>query len=402
MKKPLIVLLSFLLICCSFTYARAEETKIEEPDNLYALSSCLMDADSGRVLFEKNGSEQRAMASTTKIMTLIVTLEQSDLDEVVTISQKAARQPDVQLNVNTGEKYYLKDLCYSLMLESHNDAAVAIAEHVGGSVEKFAALMNEKAKDLNLVHTHFITPNGLDAKDADGIHGTTAIELAKIMSYCIKESPKRKEFLKITQTSSHTFTDLNGKRSFSCNNHNAFLNMMEGALSGKTGFTGNAGYCYVGALKRDGRTFVVALLGCGWPNNKTYKWSDTKKLMNYGLENYEYKPIWKELTLKPVPVLKGIPKSGKRNDTATTDIYIKCTKKQKEKKLLLRKDETVDVSYECKKTISAPIEAGTQIGKIIYSLNGNTIKEYPIVTNTCVEELDYKWCVQKVFDWFFF
>lgn len=401
MKKKLMVLFSLFLICCSFTYTRAEEAKIEEPDNLYALSSCLMDADTGRVLFEKNGSEQRAMASTTKIMTLIVTLENCNLNDVVTISQNAARQPDVQLNVNSGEKYYLKDLCYSLMLESHNDAAVAIAEHVGGSVEKFAQLMNDKAKDLNLIHTHFITPNGLDAKDADGIHGTTAIELAKIMSYCIKESPKKKEFLKITRTSSHSFTDLDGKRSFSCNNHNAFLNMMEGALSGKTGFTGNAGYCYVGALKRDGKTFVVALLGCGWPNNKTYKWSDTKKLMNYGLKYYDYQTIWKEITLKPVPVLKGIPESGERSDTAKTDIFIKCTKKQKDKKLLLREDEKVEVSYECKKTITAPIKAGTQIGKIIYSLNGEKIKEYPIVTSTTVEELDFSWCLHKVLDWFF-
>ena len=103
------------------------------------------------------------------------------------------------------------------------------------------------------------------------------------MSYCIKNET----FLEITRTPSHQFSNLAGTKTYNCNNHNAFLQMMEGALSGKTGFTGNAGYCYVGALRRDERTFVVALLACGWPNNKTYKWSDTKTLMEYGLSQYQ-------------------------------------------------------------------------------------------------------------------
>ena len=191
------------------------------------------------------------------------------------------------------------------MLESHNDSAVAIAEHLAGSVEGFARMMNEKAKDLGCNDTYFITPNGLDATKTitykDGTsevktHSTTARDLARIMSYCIMESPQKETFLKITRTASHSFQNVklkedgsvtNGSKSYSCNNHNAFLSMMDGALSGKTGFTGNAGYCYVGALERDGRTFVVSLLACGWPNNKTYKWSDTKKLMGYGIDNYQ-------------------------------------------------------------------------------------------------------------------
>ena len=97
--------------------------------------------------------------------------------------------------------------------------------------------------------------------------------------------------MEITGTPTYSFTDLSGKRSFTCNNHNAFLNMMEGALTGKTGFTGDAGYCYVGAVKQDDRTFVAALLGCGWPNNKTYKWSDMKKLMEFAFSNYHYMDI---------------------------------------------------------------------------------------------------------------
>jgi len=130
----------------------------EELKQLYAQSAVLLDADSGRVLFEKNGYEQKPMASTTKIMTLIVTLENAHLDEVVTVSEYAAGMPDVQLGIRKGEQYRLKDLLYSLMLESHNDSAVAIAEHVSGSVEAFAKLMNAKARDIGCYETYFITP----------------------------------------------------------------------------------------------------------------------------------------------------------------------------------------------------------------------------------------------------
>lgn len=133
------------------------EIEIEEPKNLYALSACLMDADSGRILFGKEEDVHRANASTTKIMTLIITLEHADLNEVVTFSDYAASQPDVQLNGASGEQFLLKDLCFSLMLESHNDSAVAIAEHVAGSVEAFAGLMNEKAAELGCMDTYFIT-----------------------------------------------------------------------------------------------------------------------------------------------------------------------------------------------------------------------------------------------------
>lgn len=266
---------------------------------LYAQSAVLMDADSGRILYGKNEDQIMPMASTTKIMTCIVALENANTDDFVKVSSYAARMPKVKLTVQEGEYYRLGDLLYSLMLESHNDSAVAIAEHVGGSVEGFAKMMNQKARDLGCFDTYFITPNGLDAVvgENERFHSTTAADLARIMSYCIGVSGKKEEFLEITRTPSYGFSNYikqedgemsQGSRYFSCNNHNAFLTMMEGALSGKTGFTNKAGYCYVGALRRDHRTFVVALLACGWPNNKHYKWSDTKTLMNYGLENYEY------------------------------------------------------------------------------------------------------------------
>ena len=214
---------------------------------LYAKSAVLMDADSGRVLYGKEEEQFLANASTTKIMTCILAIESGRLDETVTVSQHAASMPKVHLGMTTKDTFLLKDLLYSLMLESHNDSAVAIAEHVGGSVEKFAEMMNEKAKEIGCEHTHFITPNGLDAKDETGSHGTTAKDLATIMSYCIKNDT----FLKITQTKQYSFQNVERSRNFTCNNHNAFLQMMDGALSGKTGFTADAGYCYVGALKRE-------------------------------------------------------------------------------------------------------------------------------------------------------
>ena len=168
-------------------------------------------------------------------------------------------------------------------------------------------VLYKAAKELGCNKTHFITPNGLDAVDEGGIHATTATELAIIMRYCIKESEKKDDFLTITRTPSYQFKNVKGDRNFSCTNRNAFLSMMEGALSGKTGFTGKAGYCYVGALERDGKSFIVALLACGWPNNKNYKWSDTKVLMEYGIEQYEYQNVYESIKLPKIRVNNGVP-----------------------------------------------------------------------------------------------
>lgn len=355
-----------LIVALDMTNADAAET-IKEPEQLYALSACLMDADSGRILFEKEGNVHRANASTTKIMTLILILERTDPDEVVQVSERAARQPDVQLNINSGETYRLEDLCYSLMLESHNDSAVALAEHVGGSVEGFAALMNEKARELGCEQTYFITPNGLDENDGTNFHGTSAIDLARIMSYCILGSPKSEEFLKITRTQSYSFQDLSGTRSFSCQNHNAFLQMMDGALSGKTGFTGDAGYCYVGALERDGRTFVVALLGCGWPNHKTYKWKDCKKLFSYGVDNYAYKTFSQPLGCWELAVIGGAAESGN-----PYEVPVVCLKEENHEpiRLLLRSDEYIECEENLNVTAIAPVSLGQESGEVCYYLKG--------------------------------
>ena len=138
------------------------ETEAKEELSLYALSAVLMDGDTGRILYEKDGEVFRSMASTTKIMTCILALENGNPKDICTVSETAAAQPKVRLGARKGTQFYLKDLLYSLMLESHNDSAVVIAEQIGGSVEGFSAMMNEKAKQLGCKNTCFLTPNGLD------------------------------------------------------------------------------------------------------------------------------------------------------------------------------------------------------------------------------------------------
>jgi len=289
-------------------------------------------------------------------MTLIVTLENADLNDVVTISKNAARQPDVQLNVNTGEQYILGDLLYSLMLESHNDVAVAIAEHVGGSVEGFAALMNAKAAELGMENTYFITPNGLDAQDENGRHSTTAVDLARLAAYAVKNE----QFVAITNTKSYSFREVNGKRSFTVNNKNLFLSMMNGAIGVKTGFTGEAGYCFVGAVRQDGRTFVSVVLGSGWPPNKTYKWKDTRTLMQFGLEHYFPETIYDEEFYETIPV-SGSPKE-------TVDIRAKGSLS-----MLLSEYDSVRVYYEYKKELTAPVYANELVGNIYVTLNDEIV-----------------------------
>lgn len=381
---------------CMFLFEMTVHANGEEPEQLYAQAAVLMDAVSGRVLFEKNGQEQKAMASTTKIMTCILALEQGGLEDVVSISENAARQPRVHLGMEIKEKFYLQDLLYSLMLESHNDSAVAIAEHVGGSVEGFAEMMNEKAEEIGCSKTYFITPNGLDASDEIGKHATTAEDLAKIMRYCIQISPQKELFLKITQTQNHAFADVDNKRQFSCNNHNAFLGMMDGALSGKTGFTGEAGYCYVGALRRGERTFIVTLLGCGWPNHKGYKWKDTRVLMEYGLQNYEYQNILKKQKNIAIPVKNGIPENGELFGEAVLEGRIETNTEQLP--FLIKKGETVDVKVEMPSMLQAPVPQGKTIGSVTYFLKDFPIQTFPITAAESIKEKTFKWYLKEVFE----
>ena len=402
MKKFLAALLSILLFLHLIVIVLPVEAGAASGDDslaLYAQSAVLMDADTGRILYAKNAKEQRPMASTTKIMTLILALENANPDDIVMISDYAASMPDVQLHLRAGEHYRLGDLLYSMMLESHNDSAVAIAEHVGGTVPGFAALMNAKARDIGCYATYFITPNGLDAEDDTGVHSTTAADLARILRYCIMQSPKKEEFLKITRTNAYSFSDLEGIRTFTVGNKNAFLHMMEGALTGKTGFTGNAGYCYVGALRQEKRTFIVALLACGWPNNRSYKWSDTRKLMNYGLEHFTYRNVWQEPKLPELPVKNGIPDSGNLEEEAR--IRLRLSSEEPDLKLLLSEGEQVQVETQISQEVTAPVEPGTLLGSVHYLLDGQVVKVYTVEAVEDVEAVTLDWCLEKVLKRYF-
>lgn len=383
------------LLCYFQTVLAAEtEPEIKEPEQLYAQSAVLMDADSGRILFAKNGQEERPMASTTKIMTCILTLEQADLETEAEASANAASQPEVHLGVRKGQKFKVEDLLYSLMLESHNDAAVILAEHVGGSVEGFARMMNAKAKEIGCDNTYFITPNGLDAQDEEGIHHTTAEDLARIMKYCILDSPKAEEFLKITRTDTYSFTDCEGKSSYSCSNHNAFLKMMEGALSGKTGFTNEAGYCYVGALEQDGKAFIVALLACGWPNHKTYKWRDTRALMEYGLSSFETVALTEQPDLSPIPVKKGIASDSHPDLQAKVEVA--ADKELEDYRTLLRKDQQIEMRAELAESLTAPVKKDFVVGKVQYFCDGELLYETEIKTCYSIEEKTFFWCLEWI------
>lgn len=392
MRKTCLCLLAGLLL---LFYSAIAWAQAPEEDQLYAQAAVLLDGDSGRVLYSKNGDQTLPMASTTKIMTCILALEEGDLDGVCQASAYAASMPKVHMGVQAGEQYRLRDLLYALMLESYNDAAVIIAEHLAGSVESFAEKMNQKAWDLGCLDTYFITPNGLDAVDETGIHSTTARDLAVMFAYCIQNE----QFLEITQAASYSFTDVSGKRSFSCTNHNAFLQMMEGAISGKTGFTNNAGYCYVGALRRDNRTFVVALLGCGWPNNRNYKWSDTRKLMEYGLEEYQYRDVWQNPVLSPIRVEEGIPADGNLDGQAVVTVRIP-ENVDASLPLLLREDEMVELEVQQAQVLTAPLVQGETVGKIIYRLHGEVVAEYPLVTENAVELRTWSWYLERLWESF--
>lgn len=364
----------------------AQEEQLNNSPNLglYALSACLMDASNGRVLYSKDAYKEMPMASTTKIMTLLVVLENADLDtEIVTVSTNAAKQPDVQLNINTGEQYYLKDLVYSLMLESHNDCAVAIAEHVGGSVESFCEMMTAKAKAIGAMHTSYKTPNGLDADD----HYTTASDLALIGSYAIQNE----EFIKITNTQTYQFNEITTGRSFTVNNKNRFLAMMDGAIGIKTGFTGKAGYCFVGAIKKsDGRKFVSVVLGSGWPPNKNYKWTDTRKLMELGLENYTEQVIF-----SPIEEYQSVfIKNGIETEVMTSI--------EAEVSLLLCEQDKIEIKPQIPSELNAPIHKQETIGTIEIYINGLLYKTLPVIAKTQARELNYDYCIKKIMEWFFF
>ena len=335
-----------------------------------------MDAGSHRILYSKNTDKKVPMASTTKIMTALLALESNKLDDVVIASQKAAGMPKVHLGMQPGRQYYMKDLLYSLMLESHNDTAVAIAEHLGGSVSGFAAKMNQKAKLLGMSSTHFITPNGLDANG----HYSTASDMCKLASYAIKN----KDFLSLVQTKSHSFSDCSGKHHYSLTNHDAFLSYYEGALGIKTGFTGKAGYCFVGAAKKNGITLTSCVLASGWPPNKSFKWSDTKSLMDYGFSYFRKTPLpIQNLALAKIPV-----KDGKKKFVSLKPVIPKET--------LTASFDSLKIVYRIPTALCAPIRKKTSIGSISFYINNKLFQKTEVFPSESIEKSCFSDTIEQV------
>ena len=350
----------------------------EEPANLYAKSALLMDAVSKRVLFEKNGYEVLPMASTTKIMTCIYVLENSDLEQLVTVSSNACNQPKVRLGMKEGEQYILKDLLYALMLESYNDCAVAIAEHVSGDVETFCEEMTNKAKDIGAYDTNFVTPNGLDAEE----HYTTAYDLALITCYALKNP----QFLEIVNTVNYDFYEKTKGNKKAAYNRDAFLTQYEGAIGVKTGYTSMAGYCFVGAAIREEKQLVSVVLASGWPPNKSYKWEDTKKLMNYGFTEYQTTKLNQDQIMLPQIPVKNNVKSE----------YINLSIRFEEH-LLIKKDENIVYKINLPEVLNAPVKEKQKIGSISIYLNSEYYKDIPVYSSNSVEKMSYKDCCELVF-----
>lgn len=400
MKKYRVRVCLFLcLLSAAIILDKQMITAADEPE-LYARSALLMDASNGRVLYEENGYQSMPNASTTKIMTCILAIEylQENEDEAkkhpVEVSSYAASMPKVHLGMQKGEQYDLKELLYSLMLESHNDTAVAIAEYIAGDVRCFADKMNEKATQLGCRDTYFVTPNGLDGERDGRAHCTTAYDLGLIAAYAMRNPL----FCEIITTRSYCITELLTGRQTQVNNKDAFLDMMEGACGIKTGFTSKAGYCFVGALKKDGNTYIAVVLACGWPPNKTWKWHDTRQLMQYGLSNYEPTCIAESFDYESVriPVVEGVKDDVK--------VYLDDGGEQKKKDsltLLLGRQDQTRIKRKMKKDLMAPVKEGSVVGAEQYFVNGNLYREYKIRTAESVDLRTYFYCLGQVFMLYF-
>ena len=359
--------------------------------NLYAKSAVLTDADTGRILYGKDAGTPMANASTTKIMTCLLAIESGKIQDTVTFSEHACSMPKVRLGCPTGTQFVLEDLLYSLMLESHNDTAAAIAEHVAGSVEAFADLMNERAAEFGCQNTHFVTPNGLDRSDKKGEHQTTAYDLSLIMAACIQND----KFLEITETASKTISSIDGTFQAALNNHNALLSMLDGVISGKTGFTAKAGYCYVGAYRQNDRTYTFALLACGWPNHKNYKWEDSKALISYGNDHYENRTILKEEEHQTIDLNRTMVKTFGKNHYYFTNT-LSVTKEACAFQILVSENDEITMNPQGQKELSFPVTEGDVVATEEILWNGLPVQTRRILADETLFASDYPWCLWEI------
>ena len=360
-------LLLFILTTFSITSYAAEKITISSGAGL------LIERSSDRILFEKNAYEIMYPASTTKILTAIVVLENAELDELATVSKNALETiPNgyVTCNLQIGEELSVKDLMYALMVKSANDAAVVLAEHVGGSVEGFADMMNQKAKEIGCKNTHFVNPNGIH----DENHYTTAYDLYLMADYALSFEHTN-EFRDFVSRTSYTLPATNlypaDDRIFSTTNELIKINnndridnyYYKNALGIKTGHTSQAGYCLVSSSSRDDLEFISVILDGGFDSRGlSERYTETIKLFNFGYDNFT------------------LTKIKEANNIIDTIIVEKATKETESLNLLIKdsitviNDKSTDVDkinpdIKLNENIIAPITKGDVLGTITYTVD---------------------------------
>lgn len=335
--------------------------QISYEPTINARSALVMDFDTGTVLYEKNAYRKRPMASTTKIMTAIVAIENCSLDDDVIISDKADRMGGSVMGIKSGSTIKMKDLLFGMMICSGNDAAVAIAEHVGGSVEGFAELMNKKALQIGAYSTSFSNPHGLDAEN----HYTTAYDLAKIARYALNNGT----FNEIVRTKEFVY---NG-RTF--RNTNEMLVGYEGADGVKTGYTGLAGRCLVTSATKNDMRFISVVLFCDTKNLRT---TSSRRILDYSFEEYGHVTLLKQGRVMGTVKVERSRTSQEIQVAVSEDV--KTILKNGQKDMLYTR---VSLPEE----IMAPIKRGSIIGTVSVFQGEKIIVETSLIALNSAEKM---------------
>lgn len=343
--------------------------------NTSAKSAVLIEAESGQVIFENNAYQRLPMASTTKIMTAIVAIENCDLHRNITITEEMVGAEGSSIYLKVGEKLTLEQLLYALMLESANDAAEAIAVSIGGSLERFSEMMNDRVAKLGLKDTSFVNPHGLDA---DG-HYTTASDLAAITAYALKNEV----FAKIVSTNEYVIIENEYSPRRYLNNHNKLLRIFDGTIGVKTGYTKACGRCLVSAAERNGVRLIAVTLSA--PDD----WNDHMNMLNYGFDQLENVLLASPGTIKiELPVL-----CGESNVVTVTN--------KSKLSVVLKKDHSdikVSICSKFGKYLFAPIDIDEYVADAIFYADGKEIAKIPLYTDFDVTGLSSK----SLFDHFDF
>lgn len=370
LKKIISYLLIILLLVYSTLIASAETIP-----EVSAQCAILINADNFKTLYAKNENERRPMASTTKIMTALITLEKAAVNnKIVNITDEMARVEGSSMGLKPGDKVTLKSLAEGMLSVSGNDAANSAAISIAGSIPKFAELMNKRAVELNLTNTHFVTPSGLDDKE----HYTTARDLALLAAAAMKNP----DFENITSKKSITVDYINPNTTRRFTNHNKLLSLYDGCIGVKTGFTKKSGRCLVSAAERNGIRLIAVTLNA--PND----WDDHKKLLDYGFGKVTNVKIDDSAYSIQIPVVGGVTDSVSLKGSAGNDVTVDSDEANNIKR-----------TVELPKFVYAPLENGQVVGKIRYTLNSNTIATTDIVVVSQVNKPEIKEnLIQKIFN----